>query len=51
MSNSWQIVISCIEIWMIVTNGNMIHLDELVFLYHLKELKEFGYYKPVPWDR
>ena len=36
---------------MIVTEGDVIRLDELLYLYHLKELKEFGYYKLVPWDR
>ena len=50
MPNSWQIIISCMEIWMIV-KGDMIRLDEFVFLYCLKESKEFGYYELVPWDR
>lgn len=49
MLNSWRIVISCMEIWMIVIDGDMIRLDEFVYLYHLKELKEFGYYELVPW--
>ena len=35
--NSWQIVISCIEIWMIITEGDMIRLDKFVHLYRLKE--------------
>ena len=47
MPNSWRIIISCMEFWMIVNEGDMICLDEL--LYHcLKESKEFGYYKLVP---
>ena len=29
----------------------MIRTDELLFLYRLKESKEFGYYELVPWDR
>ena len=29
----------------------MIILNEFVYLYHLKESKEFGYYELVPWDR
>ena len=29
----------------------MITLNEFVHLYHLKESKEFGYYKLVPWDK
>jgi len=36
---------------MIVTEGDVIHLDELLYLYYLKESKEFRYYKLVPWDR
>ena len=36
---------------MIMIKGDMIHLDEFVFLYHLKESKEFGYYELVPWDK
>ena len=36
---------------MIVTEGDMIRLDEFVFLYSLKESKEFGYYELIPWDR
>lgn len=50
MPNSWWIAISCMEIWMIVTEGDMIQLDKFVFLYRLKESKEFGYYELVPWD-
>ena len=51
MPNSLWIVISCMEIWMTVTEGDIIRLDEFVFLYRLKESKEFGYYELVPWDR
>ena len=48
MPNSWRIVISCMEIWMIVTKGDMIRVDEFVYLYHLKELKEYGYCELMP---
>ena len=48
MPNSWRTVISCMEIWMIVTEGDMIRLDKFVHLYHLKEPKEFGKYELVP---
>lgn len=51
MLNSWRIVINCMEIWMIVTKGDMIKLDEFIHLYRLTKLKEFGYYKLVPWVR
>ena len=39
------------EIWMIVTEGDMIRLDEFVHLYCLTKLKEFGYYELVSWVR
>ena len=51
MLNSWRIVISCIVIWTIISNSDMITLNEFVYLYHLKESKDFGYYELVPWDR
>ena len=46
--NSWRIVISCMEIWMVVTEGDTIRLDEFIHLYRLKESKEYGYYELVP---
>ena len=48
MPNSWRIVISCMEIWMVVTKGDMIRVDEFTYLYHLKESKEYRYYELVP---
>lgn len=51
MPNSWQIIISLIEIWMIITEENVIRVDKLLHLYHLKESKELEYYELVPWDR
>ena len=51
MPNSWRIVISCMEIWMIVTKGDMIRVDEFVYLYRLKESKEYEYYELLPWVR
>ena len=50
MPNSWRIVINCMEIWL-AANGDMIKVSELVYLYHLKESKEYGYYELVPWAR
>ena len=49
--NIWRIDISCMEIWTIVTDGDIIRLDVFVHMYRLKESKEFGYYELVPWDR
>ena len=31
--------------------GDMIKVGELVHMYRLKESKEYGYYKLVPWGR
>ena len=51
MPNSWRIVVSCIGIWLAITDGDMIKVDEPVYLYHLKESKEHEYYELVPWER
>ena len=29
----------------------MLRVNELVYLYHLKASKEYGYYELVPWER
>ena len=49
--NSWRIVVSCMGIWLDVTDGDMIKVDELFYLYRLKESKEHRYYELVPWER
>ena len=51
MPNSWRIVISCMMIWTIIADRDMITLNEFVYLYRLKESKDFEYYELVPWDR
>ena len=51
MPNSWRIVISCMVIWTTISDGDMLTVNEFVHLYRLKESKEFGYYKFIPWDR
>ena len=48
LPNSWRIVVSCMEIWLAASEGDMIRVDELVYLYRLKESKEHGYYELVP---
>ena len=50
MPNSWRIVVNCMQIWS-ASNGDMIKVGELTYLYRLKESKEYGYYKLVPWER
>ena len=49
--NSWRIVVSCMGIWLAATDEGMLKVDELIYLHHLKESKEHGYYKLVPWER
>jgi len=51
MPNLWRTVISCMEIWMVVTKGDMIRVDEFIYLYRLKESKEYRYYELVAWVR
>ena len=51
MPNSWRIVVSYMGIWLATTNGDMIKVNELVYLYLLKSSKEQGYYELVPWER
>ena len=46
--NLWRIVVSCMEIWLAVTKEDMMKVDELVYLYCLKESKEHGFYELVP---
>ena len=48
MPNSWRIVVSCMGIWLAAANGDMIRVDELVYLYRLKSSKEHGYYELLP---
>ena len=51
MHNSWRIMVSYMRIWLAATGGDMIRVDELVYLYRLKASKEHGYYELVPWER
>ena len=39
------------EIWLAATDRDMIKVDKLVYLYCLKEPKEYGYYELVSWVR
>ena len=48
MPNLWRIVINCMEILMVIIEGDMIKLDEFIHLYRLKKSKEYGYYELVP---
>ena len=51
MPNSWRIVVSCMGIWLVAIDRDMLRVDELVYLYRLKASKEYGYYELVPWEK
>ena len=48
MPNLWRIVVSCMEIWLETTEGDMIRVNKFTYLYLLKESKEYGYYEFMP---
>ena len=50
MPNSWRIVVSCMGIWLAATDGGILQVDELIYLYCFKESKKHGYYELVPWE-
>ena len=51
MPNSWKTVINYMEIWLSIHERDMICIDEFMYLYCLKESKQFGYYEFMPWKR
>ena len=36
---------------MVITEGDMIRVDDFIHLYRLKESREYGYYDLMPWVR
>ena len=38
-------------IWLDANDEDMLKVDELIYLYRLKESKGHGYYELVPWER
>ena len=42
-------MVSYMGIWLVAMDGDMLRIDELVYLYRLKASKEYGYYEIVPW--
>ena len=48
MPNLWRIVANCMGIWLAAMDGDMLRVDELIYLYSLKVSKEYGYYELVP---
>ena len=49
--NAWRTVVGCMAIWFIVHNGEMITLNEFLFLYRLKPSTHYGYFELSPWDK
>ena len=49
--NAWRTVISCPAIWVSACDGEMITINEFLFLYHLRSSTHYGYFKLLPWDR
>ena len=48
--NTWRTIISCMSIWMSTYEGDMISLNEFLYLY-LKPSTHYGYFELLPWDR
>ena len=48
MPNSWRIIVNYMGIWLATMDGDMLKVDEIVYLYRLKASKEYGYYELVP---
>ena len=49
--NSWQILISCMVVWMSANNGDVIKREKFLHFYRLRKSKDSGYYEFKPWDR
>lgn len=49
--NSWQIVISCMVVWISANDGDVIKKDEFLHFYCLRKSKDPGYCEFKPWDR
>ena len=51
MPNSWQIIISCMVVWMSANDGDVIRKDEFVHFYCLRKSNDHDDYDFMPWDR
>ena len=49
--NAWRMVVNCITIWFMVNEGEMITLNEFLFLYKLKPSTHYRYFELSPWDK
>ena len=42
--NVWRTIIGCISIWVSIHDGDMIALNEFLYMYHLKPSTHYGYF-------
>ena len=49
--NAWRTVVNCMAICFIVHDGEMITLNEFLFLSKLKPSTHYGYFELSPWDK
>ena len=49
--NAWRMIISCMSIWASACEGDMITLNEFLYLYCLKPSTHHGYFELLPRDR
>ena len=49
--NAWRMIIGCMLIWVSFHDGDMITLNEFLYLYHLKPPTHYGYLELLPWNR
>ena len=44
-------IIGCMSIWVSVHDGDMITLNEFLYMYRLKPSTRYGYFELLPWNR
>ena len=49
--NFWHILVSCMVVWMLANDGDVIRRDEFLHFYHLRKSRDPVYYEFKPWDR
>ena len=48
VSNAWRTIIGCMSIWVSVHDGDMITLNEFLYLHRLKPSTHYGYFELLP---
>ena len=49
--NAWRMIIGCMSIWVSIHDGDMITLNEFLYLYRLKPSTHYGHFELLPWNR